>query len=87
MRKKIGLHSNRFFVTLHQHQYLEGTLQPMAQKATGLWKWWKEQKSRRDILDCSTSLILKDIWLFMRNFPQLLCFDDGSQLRVITKFH
>lgn len=31
--------------------------------------------------------ILKGIQFFVCNFPQLLCFDDDSQLRVITKFH
>lgn len=31
--------------------------------------------------------ILKGIQFFVRNFPQLLCFDDDSQLWVITKFH
>lgn len=48
--------------------------------------------SVRDSLTLSFHLIpcfpiLKGIQFFVRNFPQLLCFDDDSQLRVITKFH
>ena len=31
--------------------------------------------------------ILKGTQFFVCNFPQLLCFDDDSQLWVITKFH